>query len=220
MLGGCGAANGRATNVDFSDFKGKTTPVSRRRSVAALFLAAALVTISGTAGRTAEAADKAVEAERLLYSGRSTEALAAFDAAADAFWTASPLQTRVALFAATVEGLGSYLPRPDAVFKPGDTLLVYFEPVGFAFTPTAGGFHSALVADVQIRSPGGLVFAEAKDFGRLEWSGRSRLHEVHATIGLPIPSQLKAGAYELVVTLRDTGSPKTATLTFPFTIAG
>lgn len=219
MATGCGVE--RAGNmVGFSVNSRTTSPVTRRTRAAALFLAVALAAMPTAAVEAGESADKAAEAERLLYSGRSADALTAFDAAAEAFWTASPLQARVALFAATVEGLGSYAPRPDPVFKPGDTLLVYFEPFGFAFTPMDGGFRSALVVDVQIRSPGGILYAEAKDFGRLEWSGRTRLHEVHATVGLPLPPQLKAGAYELLLTLRDTGSPKTATLTFPFTIAG
>ena len=45
------------------------------------------------------------------------------------------------------------------------------------------------------------------------------MHEVHATIALPLPS-LKPGDYELLLTLRDQGSDKTATVTLPFAVAG
>ena len=153
----------------------------------------------------------------LLDRGYGAAALSAFDKAAAAFWQASPLQLRTVVFADAVKGYANYTPRENSVFKSNDTLRVYFEPVGFAFTPDGDGFSSALVADLQIRTPGGLILATSEDFGRLEWHGRSKMHEVHATIEFPLPA-FKPGDYQLLLTLHDQGSPKEATVTLPFSV--
>ncbi|MCB1497779.1 MAG: hypothetical protein KDJ86_18500 [Bauldia sp.] len=163
-------------------------------------------------------ADQATLAETLLDRGYGAAALSAFDKAAAAFWEASPLQLRTVLFADKVEGYADYTPRGNSVFRNSDTLRIYFEPVGFAFRPEAGGFTSALAADLQIRTPGGLILATSEDFGRLQWQGRSKMHEVHATIEFPLPD-FKPGEYQLLLTLRDEGSPKTTTVTLPFSVA-
>lgn len=188
----------------------------RRAGFAALAMAAALA-VAPTAARADDSADWAAVAEGLLAGGDAGEALAAFDKSAAAFWAASPLQLRVAVFADKVDGYGRYTPRADPTFKPGDTLTVYLEPFGFGFLPTGDGFRAAIATDVEIRTPGGLILASATDFGRLEWRGRTMMHEVHATVALPLP-ELKPGDYQLLMTLRDEGSAKTATATLPFTV--
>src|SRR5690606_11923659 len=82
-----------------------------------------------------EIADKAALAETLVERGYAEAALGAFDKATDAFWAASPLQLRVVTFADSVAGYGDYAPRPDAIFRNGDTLRLYFEPIGYGFAP-------------------------------------------------------------------------------------
>jgi hypothetical protein len=165
-----------------------------------------------------EISDRAAEAERLLADGKPAEAQAAFDKAAAAFWIASPLQLRVATFADEVKGFGNYTPHAGTAFKPGDTLLIYLEPIGYAFTPEGDGFKVAIADDMEIRTPGGLILAKSANFGRLEWQARSKTREVHATLKLPLP-KLKPGDYQLLVTLRDQGSPKSTTVTLPFSVA-
>ena len=187
----------------------------RRSGFVALALAAGLA----APARAGEVADWATVAEDLLDGGDPAGALSAAERSAAAFWAASPLQLRVAAFADTVDGFGRYTPHADPTFRAGDTVTLYLEPFGFAFTPDGDGFRSAIAADIEIRTKGGLILATAKDFGRLEWSGRTKMHEVHATIALPLPS-LKPGDYELLLTLRDQGSDKTATVTLPFAVAG
>jgi hypothetical protein len=187
-----------------------------RRAAAVLFCAAVCLGLPATT-RAGEIADQATLAEDLLGRGYDAAALSAFDKAAAAFWQASPLQLRKVLFADKVDGYANYTPRENAVFHPNETLRIYFEPFGFSFMPDGDGFRSALAADLQIRTPGGLILATSEDFGRLEWHGRSKMHEVHATIGLPLP-QLKPGEYQLLLTLRDEGSAKKTTVTLPFSV--
>lgn len=187
------------------------------RPFVAVLLCTALWVGSPAAVEAGEVVDKATLAETLLDRGYDAAALGAFDKAAAAFWKASPLQTRTVLFADSIEGYANYTPRENSAFQPNDTLRIYFEPTGFAFTADGDGFRSAIAADLEIRTPGGLILAASEDFGRLEWSGRSRMHEVHATIELPLP-ELKPGEYQLLLTLRDTGSDKQTTVTLPFSV--
>jgi len=176
-----------------------------------------VVALAAAPAHAGEIADRAAEAEQLLGQGRAADAQAAFDKAAAAFWIASPLQLRVATFADEVKGFGNYTPHAGTAFKPGDTLLIYLEPIGYAFTPDGDGFKVAIAADMEIHTPGGLILAKSADFGRLEWKARSKTREVHATLKLPLP-KLKPGDYLLLVTLRDQGSPKSTTVTLPFSV--
>ncbi|HET7715172.1 MAG TPA: hypothetical protein VFK86_06060 [Bauldia sp.] len=189
------------------------TPVWPRAAIGlAALLATPFVAVAG------EIAEKATLAESLLGRGYDAAALSAFDKATEAFWMASPLQLRVIAFADSVEGYGNYAPRPDATFRKGDTLRLYFEPVGFAYRPEGDGVRGAIAVDVEIRTPGGLILGSAEDFVRLEWRGKTAMHEVHATVATPLPD-LKPGGYLLLLTLRDEGSAKTEEVTLPFTVA-
>lgn len=164
-----------------------------------------------------EVADKAALAETLIDRGYGEAALAAFDKATAAFWAASPLQLRVITFVDDVTGYGNYVARTDTRFRKGDTLRLYLEPVGYGFASDGGGVRAAIAVDVEIRTPGGLILGSAEDFVRLEWKGRTPMHEVHATVATPLPD-LKPGDYLLVLTLRDQGSAKTEEVTLPFAV--
>ena len=165
-----------------------------------------------------EIADKAALAETLVGRGYGEAALAAFDKATAAFWAALPLQLRVIAFADSISDYGNYVARPDSTFRTGDTLRLYFEPVGYTFAPDRDGVRAAISIDVEIRSPSGLIFGSAEDFVRLAWKGRTPMYEVHASVAMPLPGNLRPGPYLLLLTLRDQGSPKTVDVTLPFTI--
>lgn len=193
-------------------------PAGRRP---ATFLLAAAAAALGTmpAAMAGEIADKAALAETLVGRGYGEAALAAFDKATAAFWDALPLQLRVIAFADSVSDYGNYVARPDSTFRTGDTLRLYFEPVGYSFAPSGGGVRAAISVDVEIRNPGGLIFGSAENFVRLEWKGRAPMHEVHASIAMPLPANLRPGPYLLLLTLRDQGSAKVEEVTLPFSIA-
>jgi hypothetical protein len=188
------------------------------RVAAPLLIAAVTATLGASSPAAAgEIADKAALAETLIGRGYDEAALAAFDKAVDAFWAASPLQLRVITFADSVGGYGNYVARGDTKFRKGDTLRIYFEPVGYGFTLVGDGVRAAIAVDVEIRTPGGIILGSAEDFVRLEWKGQTPMHEVHASVATPLPD-LKPGEYQLVLTLRDQTSAKTKEVTLPFTV--
>ena len=176
-----------------------------------IVLAAASGAIAGPIG------DKAAETENLITSGDAAGSLAAFDAATDAFWTASPLQFRAALFADNVTAFGKYEPRASSTFHAGDTMQIYLEPVGYGFAADGAGYRVSFSAGIEIRK-GDLILGKTDDLGTFGWQGRTKSHEVHAAVSVGLPS-LGPGDYQLLVTLSDTTSGKSATTTLPFTVA-
>jgi hypothetical protein len=162
--------------------------------------------------------DSATDAETRAAAGDGAGAVAAFDAAADAFFDAAPLTFRVATFADNVAGFGKYASHAGA-FHAGDTATVYLEPVGYGFTRDGDDFRVGYGTALEIRTPGGLILGKTDDFGTLSWSGRAKSHEVQAVVSITLPTVLKPGDYELLLTLKDAASAKSATATLPFTIA-
>jgi hypothetical protein len=190
---------------------------SAGRCAASMFVAVAL-SGGATMALAGEIAEKAALAETLVDRGYPEAALAALDKAVAAFWEESPLQLRTIVFVDGVAGYGDYTPRDGTLFRNGDTLRLYFEPVGYAFATDGDDVSAAIGVDVQIRTPGGLILATAEDFATLEWRGRTPMREVQATVETRLPF-LKPGEYLLLLTLRDRNSDKVKDVTLPFSMA-
>lgn len=188
---------------------------------ARLFVCAAAAVMAATpAGSSAgEAADAMRDAGRMLADGDVDAAIAGLDAAVAAFWAALPLHVRVATFVApgSVTAFSQYRPA-DATFRVGDVMSVYLEPVGYGLLPAGANQAVDIGAGLTIRSPGGIVYAKAADFARFGWKGRTGTREFHGTLSVEVP-QLKPGAYELAIDLRDAATGKAASVTLPFTVA-
>jgi hypothetical protein len=184
------------------------------RAVAATGIVLCLV----TAAAAGEVADKAAEAEALLQSGEAAPAFEALSAAVDSFWTSAPLTIKQAYFVTGGEDGGKFSPRPDGPFRSGETARVHLEPLGYGFREDSGIFRIVLATSIEIRTPGGLILAKTEDFGRLEWAGRAKSRTFNGRVGIDLPD-LKAGDYELLVTVSDGATQKTASVTLPFSVA-
>jgi hypothetical protein len=181
---------------------------------------AALVALGAATGAVAgPAADKAAEAEALLAAGDTVEAIAAFDEATAAFWAAMPLHLRKAIFVDSVTAYGKYEPHAGVVFRSGDLVTVYLEPVGYDLVDAAGWYRAAFSTALQIRTADGVILADSEDFAKLVWAGQAPSHEVPLTISVAMP-QLKPGDYELVLRLTEDATGDITTTTLSFTIAG
>lgn len=174
--------------------------------------------IAGGSAFAGSIAEDAAKADTLLTEGKAQDALAAFDAATDAFWTAAPLTFRTALFADRIQSYGDYFPRTSAPFKAGDEALVYLEPIGFGWTQDGDGYKASLETDIEVRSTGGLILGKAEKFGKIERTSRERIRELNLSVRLPLPA-LKPGDYELMVTVRDLVSGKSGVVSLPLTLS-
>ena len=185
-----------------------------RRTIIALgFLGSTL-----TATLAGPVEDLAREAEGQAKDGRHIEAVETLRRALNTLTDNGPLALRrVQFIAERPGGFGIYKPRANNVFKPGEPLIVYAEPVGVGWKPEGGINRSLIVTDFEIRSPDGKVLGAQKEFGRFEFSSHDRNHEImtHLTITL---SGAPRGSYVFAATYRDQINGKSATLQLPFEI--
>ena len=180
-----------------------------RRLLGVAALALALAPVAAAAG---PAADKAAEAEALLGSGNAAAGFDALDAAVEAFWAEAPLTLRKAVL---IDATGAPLAGP---VSSGEAVHIAVEPAGYGFKEAGGTFAVSLSTAVEIRGGGGIVYAKSGDLGRLEWSGPKPDRSFTGRIGIGLPA-LKAGDYEIVLTVTDDASGKSATATLPVLIS-
>jgi hypothetical protein len=166
-----------------------------------------------------EIADLAHSAEGQLQSGKNAEAMESLKRALRLAHDQSPLALRKAVFVAEPpRGYGIYNERSGNVFKPGEPLVAYVEPVGVGWEKRDGGvFHSLLTVDFEIRSPAGEILTGKRDFGRFEFTSREQNTEMmtHLTLNL---SGAPAGKYVFGVIYHDKTTGKSASVDLPFEI--
>lgn len=168
-----------------------------------------------------EIGDLAAKAERLLQQGKPVAAYETLDAAMDKLWRQMPLTVRKATFVADKPGgFGIYNPRQSAVFKPGEAMVVYLELAGFGHRSRGGVNEIVISGDVAIADANGeKTLASMPGFLKSRVVSRRKNKEffVHLTIEL---SGAPAGRYQLLLTLKDKVSGKTAAVRLPFEIRG
>jgi hypothetical protein len=152
---------------------------------------------------------------------RAEDSLKAIDEARSATVAAlqaAPLSFRRMLFVTGApSGFAAYEPRGDNVFKPGEPLIVYLEPVGIAWQKEGDIVSSKLEVDFELRSPDGKVLGGQKSFGEFAFTAREQPidYMAHVTINL---TGAPAGNYILGLTIRDTKSGKSVSADLPFEI--
>ncbi|HKM63170.1 MAG TPA: hypothetical protein VJY39_11850 [Acidisphaera sp.] len=136
-------------------------------------------------------------------------------------WQKTPLTIRRAMFVTEkASGYGEYDPRPDNVFKAGEPLIAYLEPVAYGWLqvgPDLYTFGFDVDFAIKLKSTDKVV-GERKDFGHLVQQSHARNLEYTITLTLNV-SGAPPTDYILVYTLRDVTGPRSATAELPFTIA-
>ncbi|SFZ84276.1 hypothetical protein SAMN02983003_1920 [Devosia enhydra] len=150
---------------------------------------------------------------------QSLEAIAAAEEAVYAAWEATPLTFREALFVASEDAeFGDYEARPDAVFAPGEPIIVYAEPVGFGWLAEGDGYRFGFDIDLEILSPEGTVLLEQPDFLQVVQQSRVRVRDFLIVMTLDL-SGAEPGNYQLRYRARDIASDKAAPITLDFSVA-
>ena len=141
------------------------------------------------------------------------DTLGALDAARKLFaqvWDVAPGLgfTESTLVAENATGYGVYNPRATNQFKTGAPILIYCEPVGFAYgAPGAGLYSVNFFVDLQVLDASGNQLADAPGATEYNMTSRHQNKEVQANITYSLDG-LQPGQYTLVTTLRDKNSAK------------
>ena len=135
-------------------------------------------------------------------------------------WTATPLVFRRAVFtAAPAQGFGVFAERQNAVFKASEPLLVYAEPVGYAWKDKGDGtFSFGFDVDLVLKTATGEIVGGQENFQKLELTSRARNREFMLTFTLNV-NDAPAGDYVLEYRIRDINSDKAGVISLPFTIS-
>ncbi|WP_258052158.1 hypothetical protein [Mesorhizobium sp. INR15] len=119
--------------------------------------------ISAPAAFAGEISDQAAEAEKLLQAGDGAGALAKFNGAEEALWKAMPLGVMNVRQVDSATGFGIYSERANHVYKPGEQVALYMEPVGYGYGSDGLGNSSiALSVDLTVLSESGENSAPSK----------------------------------------------------------
>lgn len=166
-------------------------------------------------------ADAAAKAEALAAAGNTAGAHDVMRAAISDFSATLPFSIGKAAFVTAVPaGYEMYDPKQGTVFKPGESLVSYIEPVGLSWKPAtvAGKIQTHFTVDLDILSASGEVLASQKAFGDFTFTGFLRNQEIYATLTTDV-SGAAAGDYILRFHFNDLNSGKSTSVDQKFTIA-
>jgi hypothetical protein len=155
-----------------------------------------------------------------IGNAQSLEEIGRREAAVVEAWAATPLTIRQAFFVAEhPKGFGQYVKRPDNVFKPGEKLVAYAEPVGYGWKDVGNGeYEFGFKVDFLIKSPDGKLLTGQENFADLAEKSHARNREFMVVLTLDVEGA-PPGDYVLEYKLHDVTNDKATTFNLPFKIA-
>ncbi len=192
---------------------------------AVLLLAVVLMPAAAPAAgkKPEDAFERALQDARTGLAARDpARTLQALARATRAAWRRFPFTAiNVHLVAAPPSGYGQYLPRVDNVYRPGEPLILYLEPVGFKVNYDAdqGSYTYRLAADFNLVDAWGMVVGGRRGFGRFEDTTRHFPDRIPLTFTYSLAG-LPPGSYRVETILRDLLGKRSYTVVTPIRIAG
>lgn len=179
------------------------------------FAAAMMMNLPANAG---DAVQLATKAEAQLAKGEHAAAIETMRQALGAMWNQSNIAIRNAFFVnKRATGFGVYDVRKSNVFKPGEALLVYVEPVGQRWSKEGGVLRSSITADLKVKSADGKVLGGQDAIARFSLSSREQNMEYFAQLTYSFDG-IKPGKYIAGTTLNDKIGGSSVSFDLPFEV--
>ncbi|MSO77472.1 MAG: hypothetical protein EXQ87_11300 [Alphaproteobacteria bacterium] len=124
---------------------------------------------------------------------------------------------RIVFIAEPPNGYGIYRPKPEAIFRSGEPLMIYVEPIGIGWRQEGEQFQARLTVDFELRSPEGQILTGQKEFGRFDFNSRERNFEIMTHLTLNVTGA-PAGDYVFGATYHDKITGKSANFDLKFKI--
>jgi hypothetical protein len=153
---------------------------------------------------------------------RAEASLTAYEAsraALLAIWDELPLTIRnVALTEGAPGGYGDYTVHEGNSFKPGETIHIYAEVLGYGWRDNGDGTVSKLLdADLALVDASGATVASKQGFVTTDVRSREKLLESDLAFNVTLTA-FQPGAYKLQFTVHDRASGKDAVFDVPVTL--
>lgn len=184
----------------------------------AISMAFATVMLMNPAANAGEAVQLATKAEAHLSKGEHAAAIETMRQALLATWNESKIAIRNAFFVKKqASGYGIYDVRETNVFKSGEDMLVYVEPVGQRWVTENGILRSNISADLKVKSPDGKVLGEEEAIARYTLSSREQKTEYFIQLKYSFDG-IVPGKYIANTTLNDKIGGSSTTFDLPFEV--
>jgi hypothetical protein len=135
-------------------------------------------------------------------------------------WTEMPLTVRRVIFVTEKAPMvGAYSERPTNVFKAGEKLLTYIEPVGYTWQQQGKMFNFGAIVDFVVKDADGKILGGQENFAKLALASRTKLQEFMLNLTMSLDG-IAPGKYVLEYKLHDLGGKKIVVVDQPFEIAG
>ncbi len=136
-------------------------------------------------------------------------------------WVQTPITFRRALFVAGhPEGFGIFEQRADAVFAPGEPIVVYAEPAGYLWQDNGDGtYNFGFDIDLLVKSSDGEIIGGKEKFQQTVLTSHSRNREFMLILTLTLTGA-PPGDYVVEYVTHDISSDKVGKISLPFTISG
>lgn len=180
-----------------------------------------LMLLAATPAFAGPVADQAAGIEAKLAQGDGAGAIGqAQDLLASVWGQAQAVSFSQALLVEQeATGYGVYNPRATNIFKPGEKILIYAEPVGFDYgNPGEGLWSVNFFIDLQVVDAGGSQLANLPEVTQYNMVSRHLNREIPANITYTLGG-IKPGRYTLVTTFRDKNSQKSGSFQTAIEIA-
>ncbi len=165
-----------------------------------------------TDAQKADAAKKAAEKAAAAKATAETVArVQAAQAALDAAWDESTVIAfgTVALVEKTAEGFGLYVPRDNALYRVGTPIMIYAEPIGYAFGKTDDGqYKFGFDVNLIVQTAAGETLGNVEGILNMGETSRYPNKEFNANLTYNLEG-LPPGNYVLTTELKDQNSTRT-----------
>ncbi|RLB08341.1 MAG: hypothetical protein DRG59_05305 [Deltaproteobacteria bacterium] len=153
-------------------------------------------------------------AERSYSNGDTASAVLDLRKAILSVWDSVPLKV---VNAVLVKDTGTYTPKPDNVYKPGEPIYIHCEILGHKLKRVGNVYHVGLGADFVVMSEDGTELGGKENVLTIEKSTPLPNTEFYIDLRYTI-SGLAGGTYKIKTTIHDRNSSKSATLLTPIKI--
>lgn len=103
----------------------------------------------------------------------------------------------------SVNGYGVYQPHNSTIFKPGEKIVLYIEPVGYSFKPLESMFLMNFTGDLLISDKAGHVLGGFQNLPLSTIISHHRNKELTLTVSLTQTNPFPPGDYVLKYTIHD-----------------